>query len=46
LIASRVSVDYAARGSREILAARADEHVQEILGALYDYAESIAPTRR
>ena len=30
---------------RAFLAETADERAEEILGALYDYAESIAPSR-
>jgi exodeoxyribonuclease-1 len=30
----------------DALSENADEHAEEILGALYDYAESIAPSRR
>jgi exodeoxyribonuclease-1 len=33
-------------GEIDALSEDADEHAEEILGALYDYAESIAPTRR
>jgi exodeoxyribonuclease-1 len=33
-------------GEIDVLSETADERAEEILGALYDYAESIAPTRR